>query len=38
MIGDALRVLSPWGIVRQNIQLLKLVRRPGPLHGLRRDR
>jgi glycosyltransferase involved in cell wall biosynthesis len=27
MVGDAVRVLSPWGAVRQNLQLLKLVRR-----------
>ena len=27
MVSDAFRVLSPWGAVRQNLQLLKLVRR-----------
>lgn len=27
MIGDALRVLSPWGVFRQNVALLRLVRR-----------
>jgi glycosyltransferase involved in cell wall biosynthesis len=27
MVGDAVRVLSPWGAVRQNLDLLKLVRR-----------
>src|ERR1039458_1264240 len=27
MTGDALRVLTPWGVVRQNLALLKLVRR-----------
>jgi glycosyltransferase involved in cell wall biosynthesis len=27
MIGDALRVLSVWGVLRQNLALLKLVRR-----------
>ena len=27
MMGDAFRVLSPWGVVRQNLALLKLVRR-----------
>ncbi len=27
MIADALRVLSPWGVLRQNLALLKLVRR-----------
>jgi glycosyltransferase involved in cell wall biosynthesis len=27
MMGDALRVLSPWGVVRQNLALLRLVRR-----------
>jgi glycosyltransferase involved in cell wall biosynthesis len=27
MIGDALRVLSPWGVVRQNLAMLRLVRR-----------
>jgi glycosyltransferase involved in cell wall biosynthesis len=27
MIGDALRVLSPWGVLRQNVALLRLVRR-----------
>jgi glycosyltransferase involved in cell wall biosynthesis len=27
MISDALRVLSPWGVLRQNVALLSLVRR-----------
>jgi glycosyltransferase involved in cell wall biosynthesis len=40
MVGDAFRVLSPWGTVRQNLALLKLVKR-GPGRGrksaLRRD-
>jgi hypothetical protein len=27
MIGDAFKVLSPWGTVRQNLSLLKLVKR-----------
>jgi len=27
MMGDALRVLSPWGVVRQNMALLKLIKR-----------
>jgi Glycosyl transferase family 2 len=27
MVADALRVLSPWGVVRQNLALLKLARR-----------
>jgi glycosyltransferase involved in cell wall biosynthesis len=27
MMGDALRVLSPWGVLRQNLALLRLVRR-----------
>jgi hypothetical protein len=26
MIGDAFRVLSPWGVVSQNLALLKLVK------------
>ena len=31
MVGDAFRVLSPLGVVRQNLKLLSLVkRRPGP--------
>ena len=29
MIRDALQVLSPWGIARQNLQLLKLIVRAG---------
>ena len=27
MMRDALKVLSPWGVVRQNLALLALVRR-----------
>jgi glycosyltransferase involved in cell wall biosynthesis len=30
MIGDAFRVLSPWGTVQQNLALLRLVKRPRP--------
>lgn len=36
MVGDAFRVLSPWGAVRQNLELLKLVRRGRRSFGLRR--
>ncbi len=28
MTFDALRVLSPWGVVRQNLAMMALVRRP----------
>jgi glycosyltransferase involved in cell wall biosynthesis len=33
MISDALRVLSPWGVLRQNLALLRLVRRKRPSQG-----
>jgi glycosyltransferase involved in cell wall biosynthesis len=36
MVGDAVRVLSPWGAVRQNLQLLRLVRRGRRSLGHRR--
>lgn len=36
MVGDALRVLSPLGLVRQNIELLRLVVRPRGGGGHRR--
>lgn len=36
MVGDAFSVLTPWGAVRQNLQLLKLVRRARRRFGLSR--
>lgn len=33
MMGDALDVLSPWGVVRQNLALLKLVRHSADKDG-----
>jgi len=38
MVGDALRVLSPWGVLRQNLALLKLVRRSTVLEAKRSRR
>jgi glycosyltransferase involved in cell wall biosynthesis len=35
MVGDALRVLSPWGVLRQNLALLKLVRRSAMIDAKR---
>jgi glycosyltransferase involved in cell wall biosynthesis len=35
MIGDAFRVLSPWGTVAQNLALLSLIRRRGGRRGAR---
>jgi glycosyltransferase involved in cell wall biosynthesis len=37
MVGDAFRVLSPWGVVSQNLKLLKLVRRAGGHARVRRS-